>query len=128
MRAATPHDDGDSIQIQELELAALIGVPDEERAEQQRLTLSITIWPVSGFRELQDELTRTVNYAAVCREVKNLVEGRTDRLIETLAEEIAAHLLEVFPIRRLRLELRKFILPDVKYVAVALVREKRGEP
>jgi dihydroneopterin aldolase len=113
---------GDAIHIQELEIAARVGVPDEERAKRQRLTISITIWPKVSFSELRDQLAETVNYSAVCRQVKAFVSGRADRLIETLAEEIAAELLRRFPIAQLRLELRKFVLPDAKYVAVRIAR------
>jgi dihydroneopterin aldolase len=56
--------------------------------------------------------------------MKHLVAGRADKLIETLAAAIAAHLLAAFPIVRVRVELRKFILPDVKYVAVIVTRER----
>jgi len=114
---------GDIIHIEQLELAARIGVPDEERAEPQRLTLSITMWPRIDFRRLEDEVANTIDYAAVCRAVKELVSGRSDKLVETLAEAIAAKLLHSFPIQRVRVELRKFILPDVKHVAVVIVRE-----
>jgi len=114
---------GDIIHIEQLELASRIGVPDEERAEPQRLTLSITMWPRIDFRRLEDEVANTIDYAAVCREVKELVSGRSDKLVETLAEAIAAKLLRSFPIQRVRVELRKFILPDVKHVAVVIVRE-----
>jgi dihydroneopterin aldolase len=44
------------------------------------------------------------------------------KLIETLADGLAAHLLATFPIERIRLEIRKFILPDTRYVAVSVVR------
>ncbi len=128
MRQTTPEANGDAIHIEELELAARIGVLDEERARPQRLTISITIWPSTRFHELQDDLAKTVNYSAICREVKEFVSGRRDRLIETLAEQIAAQLLGKFPIRRVRLDLRKFILPGVKYVAVTLVRENPSSP
>ena len=46
---------------------------------------------------MNDELTNTVDYAAVCRDVKTLVADRTDKLIETLAEAIASHLLADLP-------------------------------
>ncbi|MFN2508842.1 MAG: dihydroneopterin aldolase [Chthoniobacterales bacterium] len=115
---------GDAIVIAELELTARIGVPDEERAKPQRLTVSLTLWPVAGFRDLDDRIARTVNYAEVCREVKALVARRTDKLLETLAEAVVLHLLESFPLARVRIELRKFVLPDVKHVAVVLEREK----
>lgn len=125
---STPGQHGDAIHIECLELAARIGVPDEERAQAQRLTVSITIWPAEGFSALQDQLANTVNYAAVCREVTCLVAGRTDKLIETLAGAIASHLLAAFPIARVQIELRKFILPDVKHVAVVLTRERAAGP
>ena len=115
---------GDEIHVRELELSARIGVPDEERATPQRLTVSIVMWPRVGFQAMADDLTHTVNYAAVCREVKELVAEQRDRLIETLAEAIAAQLLASFPLARVKIELRKFILPDVKHVAVVIVRER----
>ena len=117
----------DLIHIEQLELAARIGVPDEEREQAQRLTASITIWPLIGFGQMGDRIESTVDYAAVCGEVKQFVAARSDKLIETLAEEIALRLLGSFPVRKVRLELRKFILPDVSHVAVVLVRERTAD-
>jgi dihydroneopterin aldolase len=119
----TPEGAGDEIHVQELELAAHIGVPDEERATPQRLTVSIVMWPRGGFESMADDLNNTINYAAVCREVKELAAQRSDKLIETFGEAIASRLLAVFPLVRVKIELRKFILPDVKHVAVVLVRD-----
>lgn len=113
---------GDCIHIEELELSVHIGVPDEERQNRQRLTVSIALWPQQDFRALGDEVANTVNYAAVCRAVKDYVQPRADKLIETLADGIANHLLSSFPIARVEIELRKFILPDVKHVAVRVGR------
>ena len=112
------------IQIAELELTARIGVPDEERERPQRLTISMTLWPRGNFEQLDDQLDRTVDYAAVCREVKEFVSGRTDKLIETLADAVAHRLLSVFELLRVRVEVRKFVLPNVKHVAVIVERER----
>ena len=120
----SPDEPADVIHIEELELSVRIGVPDAERAKPQRLTVSITMWPADSFRELGDRLEQTIDYAAVCRAVENFAASRADKLIETLADEIARHLLQSFPLRKVRLELRKFILPQVKYVSVSLLREK----
>ena len=116
------------IHIEELELAVRIGVPDEEREQPQRLTVSMTLWPRGSFERLDDQLERTVNYAAVCGEVKEFVSGRNDKLIETLAEAIAGRLLSSFELLRVRVEVRKFILPDVKHVAVIVEREGERRP
>lgn len=120
----SPGEGDDAIHIEELELSVRIGVPDEERAEAQRLTVSITIWPAVTFDGMQDKVANTIDYAAVCNDVKNLAADRTDKLIETLADRIASHLLAAHPIARIRIELRKFILPDVKHVAVIVTRER----
>jgi len=114
----------DLIHIEELELAARIGVADGERASSQRLTVSLILWPTAGFNELGDQLEKTVDYSAVCREVQQFVEGRRDKLIETLADGIAAHLLRTFSLLRVHLELRKFVLPETKFVAVSITRER----
>src|SRR4051794_16724114 len=107
----------DRIHIQELELVAPVGVLDEERARPQRLTVSLTLWPQTSFDKMQDQIELTVDYAAVCDAVKELVAKRTDKLIETLVDAIASHVLRAFPLAEIRVELRKFILPDVQYVA-----------
>jgi len=52
------------------------------------------------------------------------VQSRSDRLIETLADAVANHLLEVFEIQRITVELRKFILPDVEFVSVTVTRTR----
>lgn len=115
---------GDQIHIEALEVQASVGVPDEERASTQRLILNITFEPIHPKTELADELARTVDYAAVCAETKRFVQARSDRLIETLADALAMRLLEVFPIEKVTIELRKFILPDVEFVSVTVTRER----
>jgi dihydroneopterin aldolase len=113
----------DAIHIEELELSAHIGVPDEERAVAQRLTASLVLEPVRGFDALGDDLAQAVDYFAVCQAVRELVAERPRRLIETLAEEIARGLLARFRLSAVEVEIRKYILPDTKYVSV---RVRRG--
>ncbi len=114
----------DVIRIEELELRARVGVPEEERARPQRLTVSVTLYPQTPFWDLGDDLARTVDYGAVCAELQSFVNDRTDRLIETLAHEMAQHLLRHFPLISVELELRKFILPATRSVAVTVKRSR----
>jgi dihydroneopterin aldolase len=44
------------------------------------------------------------------------------KLIETLAEGLASHLLKNFPIQKVTIELRKFPLQDAKYVSITVSR------
>lgn len=114
----------DRILIDGLELSSFIGVPDAERAAAQRLTVDLVLEPIRGFPELDDAIENTVDYFRVCTEVKALSLARPRRLIETLAEELAAHLLAGFPLCAVEIELRKYILPDTAFVAVRVRRER----
>jgi dihydroneopterin aldolase len=113
----------DSIHIEQLELQAHIGVPEAERAARQRLTANLTLEPMCGFDTLGDDLANAVDYFAVCRVVKEKAAERPRRLIETLAEEIARLLLARFRVSAVEVEIRKYILPDTRYVAVRVRRE-----
>lgn len=115
---------GDQVRIEQLEIFAHIGVPDEERAAAQRLTFHMAFWPIRPAGELGDEISNAVNYASVCAETRKFVASRRDKLIETLANALALRLLEAFEIRRITIELRKYILPDVEFVSVTVTRER----
>ena len=117
----------DLIHIEQLELLARLGVPEDERATPQRLALNLTIEPVRDFRGLEDRIENTVDYFVVAQTVQIFAAARPRRLLETLAEEIAQEVLDRFPVREVAVELRKFILPDTAFVAVRLRRE-RGMP
>ncbi|PYJ39030.1 MAG: dihydroneopterin aldolase [Verrucomicrobia bacterium] len=111
----------DCIHIEQLELFARVGVPTSERSEPQRLILNITLWP--RIAELHDDIANTVNYSAVAERVKDFIRRHDYKLIETLAEETAAHLLTQFSLSKVEVEVRKFVLPDANYVSVTAVRE-----
>jgi len=112
----------DQIHIEQLEIFARVGVPEKERATPQRLTVSITLWPKQDMRDLADQIGRTVNYSAVAEEAKNFARDQSVNLIETLADGLAMHLLENFAIQKIKVELRKFVLQDAKYVSVRVTR------
>jgi FolB domain-containing protein len=116
------HSFSDEIHIEQLEASSRIGVPEEERANPQRLTVSISFWPYQQTSDLADHIERTVNYSTVAEETKNFVRDQSVSLIETLVERLASHLLKNFPIRKVTIELRKFALQDAKYVSVTVTR------
>ncbi len=113
----------DSIVIEQLEITAHLGVPEEERAQPQRLTASLRLVPQNDFRDLQDRLANSVDYALVCRTVARVAGAKPRRLLETLAEEIAERLLAEFSLARVEVDLRKFILKETNFVAVKITRD-----
>jgi len=116
------HPFSDEIHIEQLEVSSRIGVPEEERAASQRLTISLSFWPYQQARDLDDNIHQTVNYSAVAEETKSFVRDQSTSLIETLAHRLATHLLKSFPIQKVTVELRKFPLEDAKHVSVIVTR------
>jgi 7,8-dihydroneopterin aldolase/epimerase/oxygenase len=110
------------IHIEQLKVFARVGVPQAERAKRQRLVLNITLWPRRDLRDIQDAIVQTVDYSSVCREAKQFLSGRAPKLIETLANALASHLLRKFRIRKVRIEIRKFVLKDAAYASVTITR------
>jgi 7,8-dihydroneopterin aldolase/epimerase/oxygenase len=113
----------DQILISKLAISTFIGATDEEQKRPQRLTVSLVMEPKRGLAGLQDDLRNTVDYDAACRAVKALATSGKRRLIETLAEDIAALLLREYPLAAVEVELRKYILSDTEFVAVRIRRE-----
>jgi len=63
-----------------------------------------------------------VDYSTVGQEIKTFVSEESTSLIETLADQLAAHLLKKFPLQKVTVEVRKFVLQDAKYVSVIVTR------
>ncbi|MES2705099.1 MAG: dihydroneopterin aldolase [Verrucomicrobiota bacterium] len=112
----------DHIQIHGLGFVTRIGVPPEERALPQRLEADVTLWPAGGLADLDEDLSRTVNYADVAAALREEA-GRGERLlIETLAGDFCRVALARWPLETVSVTLHKFILPDTRAVSVTLTR------
>jgi dihydroneopterin aldolase len=71
---------------------------------------------------MQDAVARTVDYSALCQEAKQFLSQRSPKLLETLANDLASHLLRKFRIRKISIEIRKFVLKDAAYASVTVTR------
>ena len=113
----------DLIRIVDLEALSHLGVTEDERREPQRLLISLEM-SVASFAHAAktDDLSRTVNYYDVAQRVRLIAGKRPRKLLETLAEEIAADVLKAYPMQHLTLEIKKFILPDTQYISVKIER------
>jgi dihydroneopterin aldolase len=112
----------DIIHIHDLEVFYRVGVPDEERAQAQRLLLDLQLHLDFRQASVTDDLSKTVNYFAVTQCLLKFGENREWRLIEKLAEDIASTILTEFRPARIRVEVKKFIIPQTRYVAVSIER------
>lgn len=114
----------DRINIRGLEVYAHIGVPDEERARRQKLLVNIGLKLRSTEEAAAaDDVTLTVDYFQLAVEIKAVAAARPRKLIETLAEEIAAAAFKHELVREVTVEVEKFILPDTRLVSVEIKRK-----
>ncbi len=110
----------DQIVIRGLQLSCRIGVPVEERADRQDLRAHLVL-DVAPFPK-EDCIDGTVNYKEVSDGVRELAGAGERQLIETLAQDIAAFILNGYPVLHVRVELEKFILPETDWVGVIIHR------
>ena len=108
--------------IHDLEVFYRVGVPDDERAQPQRLLLDVQLHLDFHPAATTDDLTKTINYFAVTQQLLKFGEGREWKLIEKLAEDIASTLLTTYRPTRIRIGVKKFIIPQTKYISVAIER------
>ncbi len=113
----------DYIVIRDLELSARIGVHAWERRIQQTLRLQLKLGCDAATVAKNDDIRQTLDYQAVIDFIKDFIAGSTCVLIETLAEGLAAALLQRFALPGLELELCKpNIMPGATVVGIVLRR------
>jgi len=115
------------IEIRELEVEGRIGVLEDERKNRQKMLVSLRFQAEMAFAEVGDQLEKTIDYSVVAAEVQKVVESSGAHLIEKLISEIGDALMARFPMRCLELELRKFILPNARFVSVKSNRRRTSE-
>ena len=116
------HQPADQIHIEQLEVWTRIGVSGTEREKAQRLVVNLNLWLFPHVDDLDDDIKKTADYASVCDETKNFVENQQNQLIETLADSTATFLLKRFPVHKVEVEVRKFVLPNAAYASVIVTR------
>lgn len=87
----------DEVFLEGLRFYAFHGVNPEEQVLGQRFVVDVRIETNLRPAGRSDDLELTTSYSAVFKRVRAVVEGAPRRLIETVAEEIAAALLADFP-------------------------------
>ncbi len=98
----------DCILIEGLTVEAKVGILPWEKQVPQTLLFDLELYlPLKSAGE-QEDLSLSVDYAAVASEIQALVSRQHHDLIETIAERICRHLLQQFSqIESIQLTLRK---------------------
>jgi dihydroneopterin aldolase len=115
----------DKIRITDLEVFYQVGVTEAERATPQRLLVSLEMTHDFKSAVARDDLAETLDYFAICQRVLKFGEDCHWQLIETLAAEIAAMVLEEFEPESVTVEVKKFVIPQAAHVSVQVTRTAR---
>ena len=83
----------DRINIKNFEVFANHGVFPEENILGQKYIISASLYADLRKAGMSDELDKSIDYNRICRDIKSFIENNTFKLIETVAEGLAAMLL-----------------------------------
>lgn len=117
----------DRIVIRELRARAVLGVDDEERRELQDVLVTVTLHADLRRAGASDRLEDAIDYRAVKKQVLAAVEGSRYRLVEALAERVAALCLAQRGVRRVDVVVEKpGALRFARSAAVEITRDAGG--
>jgi dihydroneopterin aldolase len=109
--------------IRDLVLDASVGVHRHEQVRRQRVRINLDLAVAEGAGPLGDDLANVVCYERLAEGVRALVAAGHVRLVETLAERIAALCLTDARVRIARVRVEKpDVLPDAASVGVEIER------
>lgn len=115
----------DIIFIDDLRAQTLIGVYPRERIVPQTVEISLRIGIADGQASQTDHLADTIDYDAVTQRIRAELAARHFNLLETLAEDIAAIVLNEFHSPWVRVAISKLgVLRGVRRVGVEIERQR----
>lgn len=117
----------DIIYLHDLRIETIIGIYDWERRVKQTVILDLEMGADIRKAATSDNIEDTLNYKAVAKRLFAFVGDSEFELVETLAERVAALILEEFSVPWLRLQVNKQgAVRGVRDVGVIIERGKKS--
>lgn len=115
----------DCITLTHIRADCIIGDLPWEREQRQPIRCDLQLFTDLRPAARSDRLADTIDYSAVGRQVVAFLQQSRYQMLEALAEGVATHLLELFPVQRVALTIWKQAhFPNVDEVAVTIVRDR----
>ena len=117
----------DKIIIREYSVHTKIGYTSEERANTQRIIVDLEIG-IDPWRPgaMEGDLSTTICYATVKDLLEGHIKSNTWVLLEELASEICSLIFKKFTRAiEIKIQLRKFVVPDTKWVGLEFIRIRK---
>jgi dihydroneopterin aldolase len=112
------------IAIVDLEVHYCVGVTDQERAQPQKLLLTVEMNVDFTGAALTDRVEKTVNYQKVSDDLLQFGQGRSWKLLEKLVSNLADRILTEYEPDNVLVEVKKFVIPQARYVSASLSRAR----
>ena len=105
-----------------------LGVTSREQELGQRVEVDVEVAYAPSPRRRPDALSERVDYEELGRLVRSKIEASRCKLIESLAEEIAGHVLAAFEAPKVRIRLRKLHVPVSGFSGIPEIEIERSRP
>lgn len=118
----------DLIELRAIRADGCHGVAPEERAQPQPFEVDVVlVWDLRA-AGASDLLEDTIDYGAVARLVRGIVEAESFQLLERMADVIALGILAEFRPDRVTVRVRKMRppIPDIAWAGVEVTRSPSG--
>ncbi len=99
--------DMDTIFLHELKVETIVGIWDWERRIRQTISIDLEMGADIRRAAATDNIDDTLNYKAVAKRVQQFVGDSSYQLVETLAENIAAIILDEFDVPWVQVRVNK---------------------
>lgn len=121
-----PRPTGDRIVLAGMRFEGRHGATEEERELPQLIELDVELWLDLSAAGASDDLAATVDYGRVIELCRDLVERRSFRLLEAIAEAVAASVLRGTAAEGVVVRVRKLAVPVDAELDYAGVEIRRG--
>lgn len=118
----------DIVYIKGLQVEAVIGVLAWERKIKQRLRLDIEMVTDVAPAAESDDLTKTLDYAAISNSVIAFAQAHQWQLIETFADKVAQYIMAAYSVDSLKVTVAKpAAVREAAEVGVIIKRERQAD-
>jgi len=113
----------DKILIQNLHVQGILGVNDSERTTVREIIINVTMYTDTHRTTQSDNITDSVDYSAVAKDITTLVEAARRFTVEALAEDIAKLCLRKLGVQKVKVRVEKpHAIKEAESVGVEIER------
>ncbi len=113
----------DKIFIKKLKAFGILGVHAHEQRAPREIIISVTIFTDISTAAQGDDITHTIDYSTLSKQIRAFTEGNQFLTIEALIEALAAEILVDERIRSLKLRVEKpNAVTEAETVGIEIVR------